>query len=162
MRALKATFGYGSQQRGTRNHCKFRAAGFDEGTLLSWRAARNRPCQCVRTSMQLGNSPALASSHPLDNWFPLTSLSRLPLKRRPRTANWRRAYSSLSPIFPCFSAQLSSLSSFFLLHRPPLPLPATVLRFFLPSAAPRAARHAHSINRGENDAPSFAENYTGL
>lgn len=59
-------------------------------------------CQRVRTSMQLGNN-CVGDQPPgsLDNWFPLTSLSRLPLKRCSRTANWHRVYSL--PIFPCFA-----------------------------------------------------------
>lgn len=46
-----------------------------------------------RTLAQLGNN--CVGGQPLarvDNWFPLIPLSRLPLERRPRTANWRDVY----------------------------------------------------------------------
>lgn len=75
---------------------KFEIAGNLEITLrIRW---RRRTCaNRVRTSMQLGNNCVGGQPRgPLDNWFPLTSLSRLPLKRHPRTANWHSVYPPLS------------------------------------------------------------------
>lgn len=51
-----------------------------------------------RTLAQLGNN--CVSGQPLarvDNWFPLIPLSRLPLERHSRTANWRDVYSAPIP-----------------------------------------------------------------
>lgn len=63
---------------------------FDDGdSVAEERTCANR----VRASMQLGNNCVGGQPRgPLDNWFPLTSLSRLPLKRHPRAANWHSVY----------------------------------------------------------------------
>lgn len=59
------------------------------GSVAEERTCANR----VRTSMQLGNNCVGGQPRgPLHNWFPFTSLSRLPLKRHPRAANWHSVY----------------------------------------------------------------------
>lgn len=82
---LETTFG--------RETGKFEIAGNLEITLTTAIRWRRTCANRVRTSMQLGNNCVGGQPRgPLDNWFPLTSLSRLPLKRHPRTANWHSVY----------------------------------------------------------------------
>ena len=101
---------------------KFEIAGNLEITLtIRW---RRRTCaNRVRTSMQLGNNCVGGQPRgPLDNWFPLTSLSRLPLKRHPRTANWHSVYP------PCLSLPISTRFPSFILLSSPVTLPCTADR----------------------------------